>query len=118
MSLLLLAGLYGIVLMVYILCSWAGLTSGGIEVGCNGLSVLDKVLDTWPLEPTDPHFDLLSALRTTIEKSPLKWTTRHIEGHQDNDATATLDFWAQKNIQMDNFAKVFWMQHSHLAPVH
>jgi hypothetical protein len=112
-----LAGLYAIILVVNCLCPWADITSGGIEVGCNGLSALNKAFDTWPLEPADPHFDMLCALRQMIKSSPLKWKTRHVDGHQDNDVTVKLDFWAVKNIQMDNLAKVFWMQHSHSAPI-
>jgi hypothetical protein len=81
------------------------------------MSALNKASDMWPLEPADPHFDMLSALCKTILVSPLTWTTCHIEGHQDKDATAELDFWAIQNIQMDNLAKVFWMHHSHSAPV-
>jgi hypothetical protein len=99
------------------LCSWADITSGGIEVGCDGLSALNKAFDTWPLEPADPHFDMLCALRQMIKSSFLKWKTRHVDGHQDNDVTSKLDFWAIKNIQMDYLAKVFWMQHSHSAPI-
>jgi hypothetical protein len=112
-----LAGLFGIFLVVNQLCLWAGIESGGIEIGCDGLSALNKAFDTWPLEPADPHFDMLSSLRKKIAASPITWTTRHIEGHQDNDATAKLDFWAKQNSQMDNLAKVFWMRHSHSSPV-
>jgi hypothetical protein len=53
-----------------------------------------------------------------IENSPLTLTTWHIEGHQDNDTTAYLDFRAKQNIQMDNLEKVFCMHHSHSAPVY
>jgi hypothetical protein len=112
-----LAGLFAIVLLVNLLCSWAGITSGSIEIGCDGLSALSKAFDTWPLEPADPHFDMLSSLRSMIASSPLTWTTRHVAGHQDDDPTKTLDWWALQNIQMDNLAKVFWMQHSHSEPV-
>ena len=44
-----------------------------------------KAFDTWPLEPSDPQFDLLSALRTMISSSAFTWTTRHVPGHQDDD---------------------------------
>jgi hypothetical protein len=72
----------------------------------------------WPLDPDDPHFDMLNSLRAMIAgESPITWTTRHIDGHQDDDINATLDWWAWQNIQMDNLAKVFWMNHSHSAPV-
>jgi hypothetical protein len=60
---------------------------------------------------------MLSSLRAMIAKIPLLWATRHIEGHQDDDVNAKLDFWARQNIQMDNLAKIFWMQHSHSAHV-
>jgi hypothetical protein len=42
-----LAGLFGIVQVINRLCSWAGIESGGIEVGCNRLSALEKALNTW-----------------------------------------------------------------------
>jgi hypothetical protein len=112
-----LAGLFGIMLVVTHLCLWARIESGGIKIECNGLSALNKAYDTWPLEPTGPHFDMLSSLRKKIATSPITWTTHHIEGHQDNNATAKLDFWAKQNIQMDNLAKVFWMRHSHSSPM-
>jgi hypothetical protein len=83
-----LAGLFGIALVANSLCLWAGIQSGGIEVGCDGLSALNKAFDSWLFEPTDPHFDMLSSLRSHIAASPLTWIRRHIEGHQDNNPTA------------------------------
>ena len=41
-----LAGLFAIVLLVNLLCSWAGITSDSIEVSCDGLSALNKAFDT------------------------------------------------------------------------
>jgi hypothetical protein len=41
-----LAGLRGIALVVNLLCSWAGIASDSIEVGCDGLSALNKAFDT------------------------------------------------------------------------
>jgi hypothetical protein len=52
-----------------------------------------------------------------IAASPVSWTTRHVLGHQDDDPNVELDWWARRNIEMDNLAKVFWMEHSHSAPV-
>lgn len=113
-----LVGLFGIVMVSNLLYTWAHITSEGFEVGCDGcLAVLNNAFDTWPLEPDDPHFDLLSALRTKIVASPLAWTTRHIPGHQDNDATVKLDFWAGQNIQMDNLAKISRMQQSSMSTI-
>jgi hypothetical protein len=88
-----------------------------IEVGCDGLSALNKAFDMWPLNPDGPYFDMLNSLRAMIAESPITWTTRNVDGHQDDDINATLDWWAWQNIQMDNLAKVFWMNHLHAAPV-
>jgi hypothetical protein len=112
-----LAGLFGIVLVVNLLCSWADIMSDGIEVACDGLSALNKAFETWPLNPHAPQHDLLQVLRTLIAASPVKWTTCHVDGHQDNEPGAILDFWVLQNIQMDNLAKVYWMQHSSTAPI-
>ena len=40
--------------------------------------------------------------------SPIKWTCRHVAGHQDDDGIEVLDRWAKLNIEMDNLAKVYW----------
>jgi hypothetical protein len=95
----------------------AGILAGAIKVGCDGLSALNKAFDTWPLDPDNPHFDMLNSLRAMIAESPITWTTRHVDRHQDHDINAILYWWARQNIQMDNLAKVFWMNHSHSAPV-
>jgi hypothetical protein len=107
-----LAGLFAIVQIVNLLCSWANIVHGG----CDGLSALNKAFNSWPLEPADPHFDMLSSLHSMLAESPLQWKTRHIEGHQDDNPQASLDFWAVQNIKMDNLAKICWMEHSSIAP--
>jgi hypothetical protein len=38
----------------------------------------------------------------------VKWTWRHVAGHQDDDGIEELDRWAMLNIEMDNLAKVYW----------
>jgi hypothetical protein len=52
-----------------------------------------------------------------IAESPLQWKTRHIEGHQDDNPQASLDFWAVQNIKVDNLTRICWMEHSSTAPV-
>ena len=89
-----LAGLFAIVLIVNLICSWTDIQSGHIKVGCNGLLALNKTFDTWPLEPSDPQFDLISALRAMISSSPVTWTTRHVPSHQDDNTSVKLDWWA------------------------
>jgi hypothetical protein len=42
-----------------------------------------------------------------LSMSPIKWTSCHIAGHQD-DGIEVLDRWANLNIEMDSLAKVYW----------
>jgi hypothetical protein len=71
-----LAGLFSIVvLIVNHLCSWAVITTGGIKVGCDGVSALNNTLACWPLELMDPHFERVRYLHTMLTASPLTWTT-------------------------------------------
>jgi hypothetical protein len=76
-----------------------------IEVGCDGLSALSKAFDTsWPLEPTDPHFDMLTALRSRCKSDHGRQDTWDIK------TTMPLPSWTSgrfRNIQMDNLAKGF-----------
>jgi hypothetical protein len=40
------------------------------------------------------------------QASPVQWTTRHVEGHQDDSrAIHSLDHWGQLNCQADSLAK-------------
>jgi hypothetical protein len=59
---------------------------------------------------------MLSAIRAAIKSSPITWQFRHVKGHQDEEADAVLDRWAVLNIQMDNLAKMYWMEMSQQAP--
>jgi hypothetical protein len=58
-----LAGLYGIAMMVQVICKYFGITSGGIKVGCDGQIALQRVIGEGPkLNPDikDADYDLLS----------------------------------------------------------
>jgi hypothetical protein len=94
-----LAGLYGIAMMVQVICEHFGITSGGIEVGCDGQIAIQRVFGE------GPHFN--PAIKDA-DYDILKWTWRHVAGHQDDDGIKELDRWAMLNIEMDNLAKVYW----------
>jgi hypothetical protein len=89
-----LAGLYRIVMMVQAVCHQFGITSGGIEVGCDGLIALQRAFgEDFMVTPDikDSDYDLLSATRKILAESPVIWTWRHVEGHQDDDGIEELD---------------------------
>jgi hypothetical protein len=105
-----LAGLYGVVLMVQLLCEHYGITDGAIEVGCDCEGALWKVfLEGARFEANikQADYDLHSATRKMLKSSPIKWEFRHVEGHQD-DGIEVLDRWAMLNVEMDSLAKVLW----------
>jgi hypothetical protein len=100
-----LSGLFGLAVLVNVICSVHQVTQGAIECGCDGKTALNKLsnLDD-DIDPNGQQFDLLSATRAALRASPVKWTFYHVKGHQDKDPEATLDHWALLNIQMDNLA--------------
>lgn len=103
-----LSGLYGIVLLVNALCTWATLQDPcSITIGCDGESALLSACGTDLLDPTSPHYDFVKAIRFHMAAGPVTWIPRHIEGHQDDKGLA-LDEWANLNIAMDSLAKVYW----------
>jgi hypothetical protein len=72
-----LAGLYGIVMMVQAICHQFSITSGGIEVGCDGLIALQRAFgEGFKVTPDikDSDYDLLSATRKMLAESPVRWT--------------------------------------------
>ena len=102
-----LSGLIGVVRHLNVICKRYNITSGSIEVGCDGEEAY-KVATRYNYQPTTriSHFDLTSKLHYLINSSPLHWRFRHVKGHQDDSATPDkLDNWALMNIHADKLAK-------------
>ena len=52
------------------------------------------------------HFDYSSSLRYCLKQRPIKWSFRHVKGHQDDHKNYTiLDKWGQLNVDADRLAK-------------
>ena len=104
-----LGGIYSGVVATELLVEQYGLTEGTVTVGCDSENALRAVF--WDAtEPTleQAHFDLVSAIRCKLRRSPLKWVGRWIKGHQDDTPGQHLDWWARQNIAMDTLAKEYW----------
>ena len=113
-----LAGLFRLIVLVHVICAVHHITHGAIECGCDGKVDLDKLSNLDDETDTNgQQFDLLSATRAALRASTIKWTFRHVKGHQDDDPDAILDQWALLNIQMDNLAKSHWQEQVTLAPL-
>ncbi len=102
-----LAGLYSILVFVKQLCEFYQISSGSIELGCDGQSALDKAFNyVYLIRVEDANHDLLQAIRTLWAYSPISWRFKHVKGHQDDHtALGSLDRWAKLNIEMDAKAK-------------
>jgi hypothetical protein len=102
-------GVSGIVETVAILCARYSITSGALEVGLDGDQAMKNIFGNWPLHPKQADYDLLKDLRKKIKESPVTWTGRWVEGHQDDQLQfEDLDRWSQLNVECDGLAKDYW----------
>jgi hypothetical protein len=110
------AGIFAIATMVKAVCDEFGLTSGSVEVGCDGKEALYRCFspDFHP-KHSIADFDLLTSTRSVLHSCPISWRHRHVKGHQDEDPSAELDRWATLNIEMDLSAKAHWLSTASLA---
>ena len=107
-----LGGLFGLTVLVDVICRTHGVSAGSVEVGCDGAGALKQALEKeGEVEPTWQQFDLIAAIRDWKQHSPVKWKTRHILGHQDDNPNHVLDRWATLNCEMDRRAKEHHQQH-------
>jgi hypothetical protein len=104
-----LAGIYAMVMILHNICQHFGITTGGVEIGCDGQEALYRCFSpVFHPTPSNPHYDLLAAVHTLRDQCSIQWSFRHVKGHQDNDPMAELDQWARLNIEMDLRAKAHW----------
>ncbi len=89
------------------LCEFFNITQGSIELGCDGLSALDKAFNYVSIiNIEDSNYDLLLTIRNLWAYSPLTWKFCHVKGHQDDHSShEKLDRWAKLNVEMDSRAK-------------
>jgi hypothetical protein len=104
-----LGGIYGIIRTTLDLCESFKITTGAVTVGCDCVSALQNVTCKYEPSPNRPHHDLLSAIRYLLQTSPVRWSFRHVKGHQDDqNSYHALDRWSQLNVDMDGLAKSYW----------
>jgi hypothetical protein len=91
------------------ICSFYGISKGEITIGCDGLSALNRAFSVVSiLDPNEPSYDLLGAIKHYQAHSTIQWKIQHVEGHQDDHtALYKLDRWSKLNIEMDKLAKDF-----------
>jgi len=98
-----LAGLLGV---VYTLTFWPPTTTAPtFRLACDGLSVINRLTNSKPIEPTEPHADLLAAVRSMIASCGYHIVLQFVRGHQDNGHPTVLARDAWLNVEADLLAK-------------
>jgi len=112
-----LAGIYRIVTTVNALSNFHRQEQGSILIVCNGEAALNKSMKLWASNPLNKQFDIIHAIRAGMRKTKLKWSSKHIKGHQDQVALAGCDK-AQWNNAMDKVAKNHWEKYKWTWTLH
>jgi len=75
---------------------------------CNGKSVLDWIKFEHPVLLTEPHADLLTAVKTKMRQISIQIHWNHVKGHQDGKLTTVLprDAWLHVEANLLVKAKV------------
>ena len=102
-------GLYAVLYTCYLVEQQFGLSTGQIEVGCDGEVALIQLAKK-QLSPQVPHYDILSAIRNLRRKMSTQVIFRYVAGHQDDKPGQQLDRWAKLNIECDLLAKLEWQE--------
>ena len=108
-----LIGLAAIITYVTSLVTKNNLQNVKIEVACDGISALQNVFDEWNtiIKTNMKHYDVIAYARSVKDQSSVKWTSRHVYGHQDEVSTE-LSIWERLNVIVDNLAAEFWDKNS------
>ena len=76
-----------------------------VRIACDGLSALENCFLHKPANPTQPQFDLVSAVRSAVASSSATWAPRHVYGHLDKTTPRhLLSWWAKRNVEVDAWA--------------
>jgi hypothetical protein len=89
-------------------------------VGCNGKSALNHIFNEatgYDADINGADYDMISSIQMAIQQSPVCWSYQHVKGHQDDDGTRRLDWWARLNVEIDDLAKAFWADQVETAVV-
>jgi len=74
-------------------------------LACDGLSVVNCLQNPRPIDPTEPHADLLIAAKTLLHNSLYRINLVFVRGHQDTGHPTVLTHNAWLNIEADLIAK-------------
>jgi ribonuclease HI len=101
-----LTGILAILTLIKELCTIHDITTGGLTIGCDSESAVEKITDGTIELFKDADFDLVFTILNSLKSLPVKVQFRHIKGHQDKHKQEDeLDRWEILNIEADKLAK-------------
>jgi len=74
-------------------------------LACDGKSVLDQIKSVHLVLPTEPHANLLTAIRTKEQRSGIQIFWHHVQGHQGRKSITVLPRDAWLNVEADRLTK-------------
>ena len=87
------------------------ISEGAITFALDGKTALEESRGDWPLSINQKCFDYLQVIQAWIKLSPLTIKFRHVKGHQMKEIPyLQLDWWGQRNEDVDGAAKAFLHQ--------
>jgi len=96
----------GIVRVLYTLTFWPPMTvKPSFRIACDGLSVVPHLQMIRPIDPTEPHADLLMAAQNLLNTSNYKVELAFVCGHQDTGHPTVLTRDAWLNVEADLLTK-------------
>jgi len=97
--------LAGIVGVLNTLSFWPPTQTAPFRLACDGLSVVTRILSHKPIEPMEPHADLLGAACTLLQSCRYNVDLIFVCGHQDTGTPMVLARDAWLNVEADALAK-------------
>ena len=89
------------------------ISSGGVHVACDNQQALQVFQPNYLPDPQQANFNLINALVFLLQTSPLRWTCKHVRGHQDSKLWhQPLTCLENLNVQMDKLAQVVWTHYA------
>ena len=101
-----LGGMLGAIICSNELMRHNNITDGSITLGCDNEGAIKAIDMTKEYNSQWNSYDILFQIRKELKRSPVKWTFKHVKGHQDeHQHEDQLDEWALANISADKMAK-------------
>jgi len=98
--------LTGIIGVLHTISFWTPPHETTFRLACDGLSVVTRLLSAKPIDPMEPHADLLCAAQVLLHSCRYKVDLVFVHSHQDSGLPMVLAHDAWLNIEADALAKV------------